>query len=179
MGGALTPNQKWYWQISFNYFRLVLFDMCVPIINMAYFALPSTSIWGHAMTFCHPATLVQDKWKNVEVRGSKKMKWIGPPLCRYRLNWARRTSWGWWDDWDNTVLQTQDSKFEPWRSEAEHALGHGGSPQYWVSHVYRKETFFCFFQTAKTGSRTPSSGVKCSGANNYPRAPGHTEVPAD
>ena len=44
-----------------------------------------------------------------------------PPLCTYRLNWARRTSWGWWDDWDDTALQTQDSKFEPWRSEAEHA----------------------------------------------------------
>ena len=43
-----------------------------------------------------------------------------PPLCTYRLNWARRTSWGWWDDWDDTVLQTQDSKFERWRSEAEH-----------------------------------------------------------
>ena len=42
-------------------------------------------------------------------------------MCTYRLNWARRTSWGWWDDWDDTVLQTQDSKFEPWRSEAEHA----------------------------------------------------------
>ena len=65
-----------------------------------------------------------------------KTRWIGclylqgkkwnesgfrPPLCTYRLNWARRTSWGWWDDWDDTVLQTQDSKFEPWRSEAEHA----------------------------------------------------------
>ena len=54
-----------------------------------------------------------------------KKKWnesgFRPPLCTYRLNWARRTSWGWWDDWDDTVLQTQDSKFEPWRSEAEHA----------------------------------------------------------
>ena len=54
-----------------------------------------------------------------------KMKWnesgFRPPWCTYRLNWARRTSWGWWDDWDDTVLQTQDSKFEPWRSEAEHA----------------------------------------------------------
>ena len=53
------------------------------------------------------------------------MKWnesgFRPPLCTYRLNWARRTSWGWWDDWDDTVLQTQDSNFEPWRSEAEHA----------------------------------------------------------
>ena len=55
----------------------------------------------------------------------QKMKWnesgFRPPLCTYRLNWARRTSWGWWDDRDDTVLQTQDSKFEPWRSEAEHA----------------------------------------------------------
>ena len=53
------------------------------------------------------------------------MKWnesgFRPPLCPYRLNWARRTSWGWWDDWDDTVLQTQDSKFGSWRSEAEHA----------------------------------------------------------
>ena len=32
-----------------------------------------------------------------------------------------RTFWGWWDWWDDTALQTQDSKFEPWRSEAEHA----------------------------------------------------------
>ena len=50
-----------------------------------------------------------------------------PPLCTYRLNWARRTSWGWWDDWDDTVLQTQDSKFEPWRSEAEHATSRSRS----------------------------------------------------
>ena len=48
-----------------------------------------------------------------------------PPLCTYRLNWARRTSWGWWDD---TVLQTQDSKFEPWRSEAEHATSRSRRP---------------------------------------------------
>ena len=55
---------------------------------------------------------LQKKWNESGFR---------PPLCTYRLNWARRTSWGWWDDWDDTVLQTQDSKFEPWRSEAEHA----------------------------------------------------------
>ena len=58
-------------------------------------------------------------------RRAEEMKWnesgFRPPLCTYRLNWARRTSWGWWDDWDDTVLQTQDSKFEPWRSEAEYA----------------------------------------------------------
>ena len=56
---------------------------------------------------------------------TNEMKWnesgFRPTLCTYRLNWVRKTSWGWWDDWDDTVLQTQDSKFEPWRSEAEHA----------------------------------------------------------
>ena len=56
--------------------------------------------------------IVVNKWNESGFR---------PPLCTYRLNWARKTSWGWWDDWDDTVLQTQDSKFEPWRSEAEHA----------------------------------------------------------
>ena len=63
--------------------------------------------------------------KSARIMLWNKMKWnesgFRPPLCTYRLNWARRTSWGWWDDWDDTVLQTQDSKFEPWRSEAEHA----------------------------------------------------------
>ena len=54
-------------------------------------------------------------------RRNKNESGFRPLLCTYRLNWARRTSWGWWDDWDDTVLQTQDSKFEPWRSEAEHA----------------------------------------------------------
>ena len=56
--------------------------------------------------------ILENKWNESGFR---------PPLCTYRLNWARRTSWGWWDDWDDTVLQTQDSKFEPWWSEAEHA----------------------------------------------------------
>ena len=58
-------------------------------------------------------------WKGVGVKWNESG--FRPPLCTYRLHWARRTSWGWWDDWDDTVLQTQDSKFEPWRSEAEHA----------------------------------------------------------
>ena len=63
--------------------------------------------------------------RHSDVNSSRGNKWnesgFRPPLCTYRLNWARRTSWGWWDDWDDTVFQTQDSKFEPWRSEAEHA----------------------------------------------------------
>ena len=34
-----------------------------------------------------------------------------PPLCTYRLNWAMGISWGWWDEWDDTALQTHDSKW--------------------------------------------------------------------
>ena len=95
-------------------------------------------IWCHPIKYFHLQFLVMSfrtlsisigyiltvKLGQGKVLGMVK-KWnesgFRPPLCTYRLNWARRTSWGWWDDWDDTVLQTQDSKFEPWRSEAEHA----------------------------------------------------------
>ena len=95
-----------------------------------------------------------------------------PPLCTYRLNWARRTSWGWWDDWDDTVLLTQDSKFEPWRSEAEHATSRSRRlPTILTFTRGWGRNIFCFFQTAETGNRTPNSGIKGSGANHYSRAP--------
>ena len=102
----------------------VAITCCELLWVMSYYELTKTtdhvsthhyfhSLW--AMNCC----CIPTKWMEM------KMKWnesgFRPPLCTYRLNWARRTSWGWWDDWDDTVLQTQDSKFEPWRSEAEHA----------------------------------------------------------
>ena len=62
-----------------------------------------------------------NEWMNEWM--NKWMNGVSDHLCayKYRLNWTRRTSWGWWDDWDDTVLQTKDSKFEHWRSGAEHA----------------------------------------------------------
>ena len=107
-------------------------------------------------------------------RNGKEMNRALGHLCahNYRLNWARRTYWGWWDDWDDTVLQTQDSKFEPWRSEAEHATSRSRRlPTILTFTRGRGRNIFCFFQTAVTGNRTPNSGVKGSGANHYPRAP--------
>ena len=111
-----------------------------------------------------------------QVQDINEMKWnesgFRPPLCTYRLNWARRTSWGWWDEWDDTVLQTQDSKFKPWRSEAEHATSRPRRlPTILTFTRGWGRNIFCFFQTAETGNRTPNSGVKGSGANHYPRAP--------
>ena len=47
-------------------------------------------------------------------------------------------------------------------------LGHGGSPQYWLSHVDGEKTFL-FLSNRRV--REPNSGVKGSGANHYPRAP--------
>ena len=43
-------------------------------------------------------------------------------------------------------------------------------------HTWMGKEHFCFFQTAETGNRTPSSGVKGSGANHYPRAPARVAV---
>ena len=110
------------------------------------------------------------------LQGKPLEKWnelgFRPPLCTYRLNWARRTSWGWWDDWDDTVLQTQDSKFEPWRSEAERATSRSRRLPTILTFTRRwGRNIFCVFQTAETGNRTPNSGVKDSGANHYPKAP--------
>ena len=86
-------------------------------------------------------------------------------LCTYRLNWARKTSWLRWAEWGDTALQTQDSKFQPWRSETEQA----------TSLSRRLPTILSFTsrwgRTAETGTRTPSSSVKGSSANPYPRAP--------
>ena len=101
------------------------------------------------------------------------LKWnesgFRPHLCTYRLNWARRTSWGWWDDWDYTVLQTQDSKIELWRSEAEHATSRSRRLPtiLTVFHTWMGKKHFLFL----SNRRTPNSGVKGSGANHYPRAP--------
>ena len=129
--------------------------------------MPSTS------KICKELTSILSNLTNFH---SLENKWnksgFRPPLCTYRLNWARRTSWGWWDDWDDTVLQTQDSKFEPWRSEAEHAFSRSRRlPTILTFTRGWGRNIFCFFQTAETGNRTPNSGVKGSGANHYPRAP--------
>ena len=111
-------------------------------------------------------------WSNCIKSSSWNESGFRPPLCTYRLNWAKRTSWGWWDDWDDTVLQTQDSKFEPWRSEAEHTTSRSRRlPTILTFTRGWGRNIFCFFQTAETGNRTLDSGVKGSGANHYPRAP--------
>ena len=91
---------------------------------------------------------------------SMRWKWdergFRPHLCAYRLNKARRTSWGWWDEWDDTALQRQDSKFEPRRSEAEHAASRSrGLPS--ILNLYEwagKLSIVSFKLECQSGGRT-------------------------
>ena len=97
------------------------------------------------------------------------MKWnesgFRPPLCTYRLNWARRTSWGWWDEWDDTGFEIR--ALAVW-GRARY-LSVTEAPHNTEFHTWMGKKHFCLFQTAETGNRTPNSGVK--GAKHYPRAP--------
>ena len=80
---------------------------------------------------------IQSKWNESGFR---------PPLCTYRLNWARRTFWGWWDKWDDTVSRHRIRNSGPGGLRPSTLpLGHGGSPQYWLLHVDGEETHLCFF----------------------------------
>ena len=112
--------------------------------------LPSSLRVSGEETFCFFET-----WK-VRV----KMKWnesgFRPLLCTYRLTWARRTCWGWWDEWNDTALQTQDSKFEPWWSEAEHATSRSRRLPT-IMNLYewaRKNLFFLWNLEGQSGART-------------------------
>ena len=117
-------------------------------------------------TFCFFAT-----WRP-EWCWKKNESGFRPPLCTYRLNWARRTSWGWWDDWDDTVLQTQDSKFEPWRSEAEHATSRSRRlPTILTFTRGWGRNIFVSFKPPRPGTEPRTLAWKGSGANHYPRAP--------
>ena len=98
---------------------------CVPMALCKSLLRPVAFLWtwqerGGNVDWCDGG--ISWLWYISQIR---KIKWnesgFRPLLCTCRLNWARRTSWGWWDEWDDTALQTQHSKFEPWRSEVEHA----------------------------------------------------------
>ena len=104
------------------------------------------------------------------------------PKCLYNIkymisssimqgNWVMRTSWGWWDEWDDTALQSQDSKFKPWRSEGEHATSRSRRLPTIEFYEWTVKKHVCFFQTAEIGIRTPNSSANGSGAKHYSRAP--------
>ena len=97
----------------------------------------------------------------------KRNEWsFRPFLCTCRLNWARRTSWGWWDEWDDTALQTQNS-LRPGTLP----LGHGGSPQYWIFTGERGTNILFFWNlNARAGSNPRSPTFQTGSFNHCTRA---------
>ena len=93
----------------------------------------------------------------------KLKEWgFGTPFYTSRLNCAKRTSWGWWDEWDDTTFQTQDP------SEAEHATSRSQRfPTIESLRVSGKETF-CSLKLQ--GQRNPRSPTFQAGSFNH-RAP--------
>ena len=85
-----------------------------------------------------------------------KMKWnesgFRPPLCTYRLNWAGRTSWGWWPGGWLRWHCPPDTGFEI------RALAVWGRARYHNTDFHTwmgKKNIFCFFQTAETANLGP------------------------
>ena len=107
--------------LNFKQFCYVIFLLCQIDWNFGYCVIRQP-LWISDFGF-HNSKFRLRIFSFGLLIGLKKWNESGfrTPLCTYRLKWARRTSWGWWDNWDDTVLQTQDPKFEPWRSEVEHA----------------------------------------------------------
>ena len=100
---------------------------------------------------------------------------LRPLLFSYRLNWARRTFRGWSDEWDDSALQTQDSNFKPWRSEAEHATSRS-----WRLQTIRVGTSFTSgwgrnivvsFKPPRPGNEPRTLAWKAAVLATYPRAP--------
>ena len=124
------------------------------------------------------------RWLNIEPRldlvfvGRKywQMKWnewdFSPPLCTYRLNWARRTSWWWW--MRLTLPSTHMIRnFKPGGLRPSTLpLGHGGSPLYWIlTNEQGRNILFLWNLKARVGFELAISDFPSRQLNLCTRAP--------
>ena len=96
-----------------------------------------------------------------------------------RLNWARRTSRGWWNEWDDTVIQTHEIRNSSpgGLRPSTLPLGHGGSPQYWF-RIGRNNIWGWLDQSDETALQTQDSRFEVWGREHYlsvTEAPHNTE----
>ena len=99
-----------------------------------------------------------------------------PPLCIYRLNWARRTSWGWWD-----CDMTMSSGHRIWNSSPgglrpSTYLSVTEAPYNIESSRVSGEKTFCFFERPEPwrpewGSDVRSPTFQVGSFNHCTRAP--------
>ena len=136
--------------------------------------------WQHDMSlliWCYstllPPVALSFPWPWLVCWGwhSQSYKWnesgFKPPLCTYRINWARMVRWMRWHCPPDTGFEIR--ALAVW-GRARY-LSVTEAPHNTDFHMWMGKKHFCFFETAETGNRTPNSGVKGSGANHYPRAP--------
>ena len=87
-----------------------------------WYLLPGIYLFQYLLIKCISYTVHRLNVKKLVLLNKKRNEWgFRPPLSTYRLNWVRRTSWGWQDKWDDTALLTHDSKFDHGTSLTEHA----------------------------------------------------------
>ena len=59
---------------------------------------PQEVLLAQFSLYVHKGGLKPDSFHFIHYKSRWDESGFRPPLCTYRLNWARRTSWGWWDD---------------------------------------------------------------------------------
>ena len=98
---------------------------CHTLLNLVIFTALSQAVWYSALLSQStvlwwikgllPSTVMReghflDTDYNTLVR-----KWVEsgfrPPLCTHRLNWAKRTFWGWCDEWDDTEYSGESAVY--------------------------------------------------------------------
>ena len=119
-------------------------------------------ICNYIEKFIHINIVTNESW----IRLIKKWNARGfrPPLSTYRLNWTKRTSWGWWDEWD-------DTKFVPWQTEAEHTTSRSRSLST-ILHFWSGKETFCLLKTWRSewGSNPQYQNFPAGSFNHCTRA---------
>ena len=91
---------------------------------------------------------------------------VRSPLCTYRLNRARITSWWWWDKWDVAALRHRILNSRPGGLRRVRYLSVTKAPNNMKYLRVSGETF-CFFETRKPEPFQAGSFNHCTRAPPY------------
>ena len=109
----MTKLRPWY------SYQNKMFVICntVDLVIFAKYSFSRISRGGQIRKFKYLCFVKSPTITNSQKSKHAKMKWkwnvsdFRPLFCTYRQNWARRTSWGWWDEWDDTGFEIQTLEF--------------------------------------------------------------------
>ena len=116
------------------------YDSAIRVRNIIYRNTERTVHWS---------------WTSLFWTAGWKRKWNEWCFRKCGLNWARNTSWGWWDEWDDTALQTQNSSPGGLKPSTL-PLGHGGSPIYRIFTIDRGRNILFLWNLNVTAGFEPA-----------------------